>query len=59
MDEALLGKAANLATMVGFRNVAVHNYRELDLDVVRSILETRLDDLKAFATQLIKVGTNG
>ncbi len=60
MDEVLLGKAA----MVGFRNVAVHNDQELDLDAVRSILETQLDDLKAFAAQafaaqLIKVDTNG
>lgn len=55
MDEVLLGKAA----MVGFRNVAVHNDRNLDLDAVRSILGTQLDDLKAFAAQLIKVDTNG
>ena len=52
-------RGANLAAMVGFRNIAVHNYREIDLDVVRRILGTRLDDLSTFAAHLIKTGTNG
>lgn len=49
-----LGK--HLASMVGFRNIAVHDYRELDLDVVRSILSERLNDLKTFAQCLVKLG---
>ncbi len=43
-----------LMAMVGFRNVAVHNYQELDLDIVRSILAERLTDLRAFASLLLK-----
>lgn len=43
----------HLAGMVGFRNVLVHNYRELDLNVVRSVLDHRLEDLSAFAQRLI------
>jgi uncharacterized protein YutE (UPF0331/DUF86 family) len=43
----------HLATMVGFRNVLVHNYRELDLDVVKGILSHRREDLNAFAQRLI------
>lgn len=50
--------ADNLAAMVGFRNIAVHNYQELSIEVVRNILETRLEDLKTFVTQLIKTGMN-
>jgi len=49
-----LGK--HLEGMVGFRNIAVHNYRELDLDVIRSILNDRLGDLKAFSECLVKFG---
>ena len=45
----------HLAGMVGFRNIAVHNYRELDLDVVRSILSNRLHDLQTFAECLVKL----
>lgn len=39
----------NLKKMVGFRNLAVHQYRDLDLDIVESVIRTRLDDLLAFA----------
>ena len=41
--------AANLQRMVGFRNIAVHNYTRLDLAVVESIIEHRLGDLLEFA----------
>lgn len=41
--------AAPLRAMVGFRNVAVHDYRRLDLAVVEAIVERHLDDLLAFA----------
>jgi len=39
--------------MVGFRNIAVHNYRELDIEIVRNILALRLDNLRAFAAWLL------
>jgi len=38
-----------LMKMVGFRNIAVHNYRDLDLDIVHSILTERLDEFLDFA----------
>ena len=41
--------SARLQGMVGFRNIAVHRYRTLDLRVLRSILDDRLQDLLAFA----------
>jgi uncharacterized protein YutE (UPF0331/DUF86 family) len=41
--------SANLQAMVGFRNIAVHRYHELDLAVLRSILDHRLGDFVAFA----------
>lgn len=40
---------ARLRGMVGFRNIAVHRYHQLDLRVLRSILDGRLDDLLRFA----------
>ncbi|MEX2599952.1 MAG: DUF86 domain-containing protein [Dehalococcoidia bacterium] len=48
---------ASMQAMVGFRNVAVHNYRMLDLAIVRSIIETRLTDFRAFAAVLVRQGT--
>lgn len=41
--------SGNLQAMVGFRNIAVHRYHELDLRVLRAILDQRLGDLSAFA----------
>lgn len=40
--------ADTLARMVAFRNVLVHGYDTVNLDIVRSILERHLDDLMAF-----------
>lgn len=44
-----------LKAMVGFRNVAVHDYRKLNLDVVRHILESRLGDFSAFGRVLLAI----
>lgn len=40
--------ASPLERMVGFRNVAVHDYRKLNLDIVRALIATGLEDLLAF-----------
>jgi uncharacterized protein YutE (UPF0331/DUF86 family) len=40
--------------MVGFRNVAVHDYQALNLDIVREIIRSHLDDLAAFASWCLK-----
>jgi uncharacterized protein YutE (UPF0331/DUF86 family) len=49
-DAGLLDRplADRLAKMVGFRNIAVHDYERLNLEVVRSILATRLLDFERF-----------
>lgn len=46
--------ATRLRKMVGFRNVAVHDYQKLNLDVVRSILVERLDDFLEFTRLLLR-----
>jgi uncharacterized protein YutE (UPF0331/DUF86 family) len=38
-----------LKRMVGFRNLAVHQYRELNLDILDAVIHNNLDDLLAFA----------
>lgn len=44
----------NLQSMVGFRNLAVHDYQKLNLDIVRSIIKTHLADFQAFAKIALK-----
>jgi uncharacterized protein YutE (UPF0331/DUF86 family) len=38
----------SLSRMAGFRNVLVHGYDDVNLDVVRDVLDHRLGDLEAF-----------
>ena len=42
-----------MQAMVGFRNVAVHDYQNLNLEVVKSILENHLDDFRTFAEAML------
>ncbi|CAN5812226.1 hypothetical protein BH23ACT11_BH23ACT11_01590 [soil metagenome] len=39
--------------MVGFRNIAVHYYRKLSLQIVKSILEDHLNDFRTFAATIL------
>jgi uncharacterized protein YutE (UPF0331/DUF86 family) len=43
-----------LKRMVGFRNVAVHDYTRLSLPIVRAIVENHLEDLLAFSSAAIR-----
>ena len=44
--------AASLRNMAGFRNILVHGYDDVDLGVVRDILERHLGDLTSFASAI-------
>ena len=45
--------AKSLKAMVGFRNIAVHQYHEIDFDIVEHILQHELNDVLSFV-QLIR-----
>ena len=47
--------SVQLQKMVGFRNIPIHNYAQLDLNIVRSIVEQRLGDFREFARLLIRL----
>ena len=42
-----------MQAMVGFRNIAVHNYEKMNLAIVRSILEKNLEDFRKFTRTLV------
>lgn len=44
--------AQNLRDMVGFRNVLVHGYDRLNLEIVEDVLKNRLGDLDAFVAAI-------
>ena len=49
ISESLL---ETLRRVVGFRNILVHGYEAVDLDIVRGIVENNLDDLLDFVAQI-------
>src|SRR5690625_1737077 len=51
--EASLAKS--LMNMVGFRNIAVHNYQALDIDVLEAILEKHIDDFKDYTKVILQL----
>jgi uncharacterized protein YutE (UPF0331/DUF86 family) len=48
LQEAEWLPAGDLPDMAGFRNVLVHGYADVDDELVRRALRTRLDDLDSF-----------
>lgn len=46
--------ADRLQKMVGFRNISIHEYQNLNPAIVDSILEHHLDDLRALGEQVIR-----
>jgi len=42
-----------MQAMVGFRNIAIHDYQSLDVDVLKSILKKHLRDLEEFYTTIL------
>jgi uncharacterized protein YutE (UPF0331/DUF86 family) len=50
--------ADKLKGMVGFRNILVHQYQKLDLEIMIDVIERRLDDLIEY-TNLVMEYFNG
>jgi uncharacterized protein YutE (UPF0331/DUF86 family) len=48
IDETILQK---MKSMIGFRNLAVHDYQKLNLEVLQSILEKHLYDFEDFSSR--------
>lgn len=46
--------AEPLRRMVGFRNVAIHNYQALDPRIVEAIITRHLGDLRAFSSRVVQ-----
>jgi uncharacterized protein YutE (UPF0331/DUF86 family) len=42
-----------MKAMVGFRNIAVHDYQEINLQIVQMIVEKHLDDFREYAKQVL------
>jgi uncharacterized protein YutE (UPF0331/DUF86 family) len=43
----------NMQGMVGFRDIAVHDYKEIDEEILKDVIENHLNDLLDFARILL------
>jgi len=48
-----------MQAMVGFRNIAVHDYQNLNIEIVISIIENHLVDFEAFVQEIFDRYLNG
>jgi uncharacterized protein YutE (UPF0331/DUF86 family) len=46
--------AKRLNAMVGFRNIAVHDYQTINLNILEQIVEKHLEDFTDFTKQILK-----
>ena len=44
-----------LKAMIGFRNIAIHNYQRLNLKIIQAIIEKDLKDLLYFTDIILKI----
>lgn len=47
------GMRDNLVSMVGFRNIAVHNYQEVKITIIQKIIEVHLSELESFKRNIV------
>jgi len=43
-----------MQNMVGFRNIAIHEYQSLNLEILDSIINTDIVELRTFLSVLLK-----
>jgi len=51
IDSSLADK---MKKMIGFRNIAVHDYKQLDINILKSILSNNLIDFEEFKSVIFK-----
>ncbi len=45
----------NMQKMIGFRNIAIHDYKEIDEEILADVLKNHLTDLINFAKEILNL----
>jgi uncharacterized protein YutE (UPF0331/DUF86 family) len=45
----------NMKDIIDFRNIAVHDYQEIDEDILKDVIENHLNDLLDFARNMLNI----
>lgn len=47
--------SVNMQKMIGFRNIAIHDYKQIDEEVLADVIQNHLTDLTEFAKEILKL----
>ena len=47
--------SANMQKMIGFRNIAIHDYKQIDEEVLADVIQNPLIDLICFAKEILNL----
>lgn len=47
--------STNMQKMVGFRNIAIHDHKQIDEEILADVIENHLKDLTNFAKQILNL----
>ncbi len=47
-------ETCKMQKMVGFRNIVIHDYQEINIEILKSILTKHLSDFEKFYKQILK-----
>ena len=55
-DQGLITKqiSESMMKMVGFRNIAVHEYQKLNINILKAVVENHVQEIEQFAEELIR-----
>lgn len=45
----------NMQNMTGFRNIAIHDYKEINEEILKEVIEKHLNELLEFARQMLNL----
>jgi len=49
---------ASMKNMVGFRNIAVHEYQKLNVNILKAVIEMHVDEINQFAEEVMRSFNN-
>lgn len=47
--------SVNMQKMIGFRNIAIHDYKQIDEEVLADVIQNHLTDLTEFAKEILNL----
>lgn len=53
-QDAIILNLQRMKGILKFRNIAIHEYQELDMEIVKDVIENNLKDLEDFSCEILR-----